>query len=108
MREFELDFNTMLKQFKMMRKMGDIRKIVRMIPGLANAIPEEALSAVNDKQVNRIEAIILSMTPKERTSPDIIDGSRKQRLAAGSGTTVDEVSKLLAQLFEMRRSLRRW
>lgn len=101
-----LDFDTMLMQFKMMRKMGSIQKIVKMIPGLANAIPEEALNSVNDKQINRIEAIILSMTPKERRLPDIINSSRRKRLAAGSGTSVEEVNKLISQLYEMRKGMK--
>ncbi len=101
-----LDFETMLMQFKMMRKMGSIQKIVKMIPGLSSALPEEALNSVDDRQVNRIEAIILSMTPKERRMPDIINGSRRKRLAAGSGTSVEEVNKLISQLYEMRRSMK--
>jgi signal recognition particle subunit SRP54 len=101
-----IDFDVMLQQFKMMRKMGDIRKIVKMIPGLANAIPQEALDQVNDKQVNRIEAIILSMTPKERKNPDIINSSRRKRLAGGSGTSVEEVNKLISQLYEMRKGMK--
>src|SRR5579862_2583274 len=101
-----IDFEVMLQQFKMMRKMGDIRKIMKMIPGLSNAIPEEALSQINDKSINRIEAIILSMTPKERRNPDVLNGSRRKRLAAGSGTSVEEVNKLVAQLYEMRRGMK--
>lgn len=101
-----LDFDTMLMQFKMMRKMGSIQKLMKMIPGLAAQIPEEALDQVNDKQVNRIEAIILSMTPRERANPDIINGSRRKRVAAGSGTSVEEVNKLISQLYEMRRGMK--
>jgi signal recognition particle subunit SRP54 len=105
----DIDFDTMLMQFKMMRKMGGsggIQKLMKMIPGLAGQIPEEMLNSVNDQQVNRIEAIILSMTPKERRSPDIINGSRRKRLAAGSGTSAEEVNRLIAQLYEMRRSMK--
>lgn len=101
-----IDFDTMLMQFKMMRKMGSIQKLMKMIPGLAAQIPEEALDQVNDKQVNRIEAIILSMTPRERANPDIINGSRRKRVAAGSGTSVEEVNKLISQLYEMRRGMK--
>ena len=103
-----LDFNDMLSQFGMMRKMagsGGIRGILKMLPGAMN-IPEEALNQVNDQKVNRIEAIILSMTPKERSNPDIINGSRRKRLAAGSGTTVEEVNGLLKQLYEMRKGMK--
>lgn len=101
-----IDFETMLQQFKMMRKMGDFKKLIRMIPGISNAIPEEALDRVNDKDINRIEAIILSMTPRERQNPDIINSSRRKRMAAGSGTTVEEVNRLVSQLYEMRRGMK--
>lgn len=103
-----LDFNDMLSQFSVMRKMsgsGGIRSLMKMIPG-AHQIPEEALAEVNDQKINRIEAIILSMTPKERTNPDLINGSRRKRLAAGSGTSVEEVNGLLKQLYEMRRGMK--
>jgi signal recognition particle subunit SRP54 len=100
-----LDFNDMLSQFKMMRKMGPIKDIIKRLPGVSQ-VPEEALNEINDQKVNRIEAIILSMTPKERSNPDIINGSRRKRLASGSGTTVEEVNGLLKQLYEMRRGMK--
>ncbi|HWA82318.1 MAG TPA: signal recognition particle protein, partial [Fimbriimonadaceae bacterium] len=103
----QMDFDVMLSQFAMMRKMsgGNMQKLLKMIPG-ATEIPEEALSQFNEKSINRIEAIILSMTPKERKNPDIINGSRRKRLAAGSGTSVEEVNKLISQLYEMRRGMK--
>lgn len=103
-----LDFNDMLSQFKTMRKMGNIQNIIKMIPGLGSQIPEEALNSMNDGHVNRIEAIILSMTPRERTNPDIINGSRRKRVAAGSGTSVEEVNNLIKQLYEMRRGMKQF
>lgn len=101
------DFDMMLQMFKSMRKMagGNFQKLLHMIPG-ANQIPEEALSQMNEKNVNRVEAIILSMTPKERSNPDIINGSRRKRLASGSGTSVEEVNRLINQLYEMRRGMK--
>lgn len=101
-----LDFNDMLGQFKTMRKMGPIKNVLKMLPGVGANIPEEALNEINDQKVNRIEAIILSMTPKERSNPDIINGSRRKRLAAGSGTSVEEVNGLIKQLYEMRRGMK--
>jgi len=101
-----LDFHDMLMQFKMMRKMGPIKNVMKMIPGLGSQIPEEAFDQINDQKVNRIEAIILSMTPKERSNPDIINGSRRKRLASGSGTSVEEVNGLIKQLYEMRRGMK--
>lgn len=108
MKTGKLDFSDMLAQFKMMRKMGSIQSLMKMIPGLSQAVPEEALGAINDKSVNRIEAIILSMTPKERANPDIINGSRRKRIAAGSGSTVEEVNNLIKQLYEMRKQMKQF
>jgi len=105
-RDGNLDFHDMLSQFKMMRKMGPIKNVMKMIPGIGAQIPEEALNEINDQKVNRIEAIILSMTNKERSNPDIINGSRRKRLAAGSGTSVEEVNGLIKQLYEMRRGMK--
>lgn len=101
-----LDFHDMLNQFRMIRKMGNMRNILKMIPGLGAAIPEEALDKVGDKDLNRIEAIILSMTPQERSNPDIINGSRRKRIARGSGTSVEEVNQLIKQFYEMRKGMK--
>ncbi|HVL39888.1 MAG TPA: signal recognition particle protein [Fimbriimonadaceae bacterium] len=101
-----LDFNDMLMQFKTMRKMGPLQNVLKMIPGLGSQIPQEALESINDGHVNKIEAIILSMTPKERSNPDIINGSRRKRIAAGAGTNVEQVNALIKQLYEMRRSMK--
>ena len=101
-----LDFNDMLQTFRMMKKMGPMKNILKMVPGLAAAVPEEALDAINDKDTGRIEAIILSMTPKERSNPDIINGSRRKRIAAGAGTTVEEVNNLLKQFYGSRRGMK--
>ena len=87
-----IDFNTLLLQARMIRKMDRLRSIIQMIPGLACCYPPEALQIPDSK---RTEAIILSMTPAERTDPDLLDGERKRRVASGSGTSVDEVSHLV-------------
>lgn len=102
------DFNDLLSQFQAMRKMGPIQNLLKMIPGVGAQIPEEALNAMNDGHVNRIEAIVLSMTPKERSNPDIINGSRRKRVATGSGTSVEEVNALIKQLYEMRRNMKQF
>ncbi len=101
-----LDFNDMLQTFRMMKKMGPMKNLLKMVPGLAAAVPEEALDRINDKDTSRIEAIILSMTPKERSNPDIINGSRRKRIAAGAGTTVEEVNNLLRQFYGSRRGMK--
>jgi signal recognition particle subunit SRP54 len=101
-----LDFNDMLQTFQMMKKMGPIKNIMKMIPGLGAQIPEEAFDEINEKNTGRIEAIILSMTPKERSNPDIINGSRRKRIARGSGTSVEEVNNLLKQFYGSRRGMK--
>ncbi|MHB8635083.1 MAG: signal recognition particle protein [Fimbriimonadaceae bacterium] len=106
MRSGNLDFHDMLGQFATMRKMGPLKNVLKMIPGFGAQIPEEALDKINDGSMGRIEAIILSMTPRERSNPDIINGSRRKRVAAGSGTSVEEVNALIKQLYDMRRNMK--
>lgn len=101
-----LDFNDMLSTFQMMKKMGPMKNIMKMIPGLGAQIPEEAFDQIDDKSTGRIEAIILSMTLRERTNPDIINSSRRKRIAAGSGTSVEEVNALLKQFYGSRRGMK--
>jgi signal recognition particle subunit SRP54 len=106
MKQGSMDFNDMLANFKMMRKMGPLQNVLKMIPGVGSALPEGALESIDDKHVNRIEAMILSMTPKERSNPDIINGSRRKRIASGSGASVEEVNNLIRQMYEMRRNMK--
>jgi signal recognition particle subunit SRP54 len=98
-------FEDFLEQLQQVKKMGPIGNLVGMIPGL----PKEARNAeVSDDQVSRIEAIIRSMTPQERRKPDIINGSRRTRIANGSGTSVPEVNQLLKQFAEMSKMMKRF
>lgn len=106
MRGGKLDFHDFLDQMRMVKKMGPIKNVMKMIPGVAAQIPEEALDSIDDRQVDRLEAMVLSMTKKERTNPDIINGSRRKRIAMGSGTSVQEVNKLIEQLYQMRRGMK--
>ncbi|HXH24728.1 MAG TPA: signal recognition particle protein [Vicinamibacterales bacterium] len=92
------------QQLRTIRKMGPLESILGMIPGLGN-LKELAANRPDEKQLSRIEAIILSMTPEERRNEKIINGSRRRRIAAGSGTSVEEVNRLLKQFNEMRRVL---
>ena len=101
-----LDFNDMLQQFKTMRNMGPMKNVLKMIPGAASMFPEGAIDSIDESQVDRVQAIILSMTPRERSFPDIINSSRRKRMAAGSGTSVEEVNHLIKQLYEMRRTFK--
>lgn len=106
MKQGQMDFNTFLAQMQMLKRMGPLKNVLMKLPGVANMIPEEALSQVNEKQMGRVEAIILSMTPKERANPDIINGSRRKRIALGSGTAVEEVNQLITRLFEARKMMK--
>ena len=100
--EFTLeDFRTQLKTIK---RMGPLESVLGMIPGLGN-LKQLADNKPDEKQLGRVEAIISSMTPGERRNDKIINGSRRKRIASGSGTTVEEVNRLLKQFTEMRRML---
>ena len=100
MMENKFDMNDMLDQFAQMKKMGGISAMLSMIPGGNKVDP----SQIDEKQFVHIEAIIQSMTPAEREKPSIINPKRKRRIAAGSGTSVEEVNKLLRQ-FEMMQKM---
>jgi len=101
-----LDFTDLLDQFRVMRKMGPLKNIFKMLPGASNMIPEEVVDQIDDKHINKIEAMIFSMTPLERSNPDILNGSRRKRIAIGSGSSVEEVNALVKQLYEMRRNMK--
>ncbi len=90
-----------LTQFESMKKMGGAQALISMMPGLGNKVKE---GDIDERRIERTKAIILSMTPKERTDPAIINSSRKKRIAAGSGTTVQEINQLLKQ-FEQTKQL---
>ncbi len=97
------DFRDQLVQ---MKSMGGIANLLGKLPGLPN-IPKGAMDQVNDKQMAHLEAIINSMTPKERRFPDIIKGSRKKRIAAGSGMQVQDVNRLLKQFTQMQKMMKK-
>jgi signal recognition particle subunit SRP54 len=102
LRTASFDFNDFLTQFKMMRKMGPLENILGMLPGMSNV---QGLS-VDEKQLKRTEAIVLSMTSEERTRPDILNARRRQRIARGSGSTVMEVNDLLRRFGQMRKMMK--
>src|SRR5436305_2083916 len=91
----EFSFDDFLKSYKMLRKMGPLQGVLKMIPGLGKQL--EGLDQVDEKQLGQVEAIILSMTPHERRVPHVIDGSRRKRIAAGSGTSVEQARLLKAK-----------
>ncbi|PYR58626.1 MAG: signal recognition particle protein [Acidobacteria bacterium] len=94
-------------QLRTIRKMGPLEQILGMLPGMG-ALKElqEQRAQVDDKQILRVEAIINSMTPKERRNHQVINGSRRKRIAKGSGTTVEEVNRLLKQFIQMKKMLK--
>ena len=94
-----------LSQLSQVRRMGSLGGLMRLMPGM-NREMRDAADQLDDREVDRIEAIVRSMTPRERTDPAIVDGSRRQRIATGSGTTVAQVNQLLRQFKEMQRMMR--
>jgi signal recognition particle subunit SRP54 len=98
-----LDLNDFLDQLRQMKKMGPLKSILEMIPGIGNQLKDVDL---DEKQFTRVEAIITSMTGKERQKPDIINPSRKRRIASGSGTKVEDVNRLLKQFEQGRKMMK--
>jgi signal recognition particle subunit SRP54 len=99
----QFNFNDFLDQLNQIKKMGNIKDLIGMIPGVGKALKG---MDIDENAFKSIEAIIQSMTPKERENPDIINGSRRQRIAKGSGTNIQEVNKLLKQFEETRKMMR--
>jgi len=100
----QFTFDDFLKSYRMVRRMGSIGGLVKLIPGLGKQL--EGLDDIDEKQFARVEAIVLSMTPQERALPKLIDGSRRKRIAGGSGTTVEEVNRLLEGRKEMEKLMK--
>lgn len=99
----KFDFDDFLGQIQQIKKMGNIKDLAGMIPGVGKAIDDVD---IDDNAFKGIEAIIYSMTPKERTTPDVLDMSRKKRIARGSGTDIAEVNRLIKQFGQMRKMMR--
>lgn len=102
-RKNQFDFNDFLSQLEQVKKMGNMKDLLGMIPGMGKAVKDMDL---DDHSFKPIEAIVRSMTPRERENPEIINGSRKNRIARGSGTSVQEVNQLLKQFAEMRKLMK--
>jgi signal recognition particle subunit SRP54 len=100
------DLEDFREQFQQLKKMGGLTSLLDKLPGMPN-LPQGAMNQVDDRQLGRMEAIINSMTPKERRFPDIIKGSRKRRIAAGSGTQVQDVNRLLKQFTQMQKMMKK-
>ena len=104
LRKGSFDFEDFLSSMHQMRKLGPLQQIMKMIPGLGQLADNEEL--VSEKDMKRIEAIIFSMTPKERRNPDLIKGRRKERIAKGSGVQLQEVTALVSQFKKMQRMMK--
>jgi len=100
----EFTFDDFLRSYKMLRRMGPLQNVIKLIPGLGKQL--EGLDEVDDRQLARVEAIVLSMTPQERSFPHVIDGSRRKRIAAGSGSEVAQVNQLLEARKQMAKMMK--
>jgi len=99
----QFDFNDFLGQIKQIKKMGNLKELASMIPGVGKALKD---IDIDDDAFKSIEAIIYSMTPAERSNPAILNGSRRERIAKGSGTTIQEVNRLLKQFDQTRKMMK--
>ena len=97
------DFNDLLGQFRQIKKMGPLKGILSKLPGVGNQLDDVD---IDDRQIDWLQAIILSMTPEERENPSIMNPSRKRRIAAGSGRTVEEVNRLIKQREQMQKMIK--
>ena len=105
LRKNKFDLNDLYDQLSQVRKMGSIKDMLKMLPGVGRKIDDVD---IDERQFDRIRAIILSMTPKERENPDIINPSRKRRIAAGCGMQVEDVNRLLAQFRQMQKMFKQF
>ena len=103
LRAGEFTFDDFLASYRMLRRMGPVKGVLKLIPGLGKQL--DGLE-IDEQQMARVEAIVLSMTPQERRLPHIINGPRRRRIAAGSGTTIDDVNKLLQARKQMQKMMR--
>jgi signal recognition particle subunit SRP54 len=103
MKKGSLTLEDFLAQYQRVRRMGSLSQLVGLVPGLSQIKSRLSIEDVDERFLDRVEAIIYSMTPEERRSPDIIDGSRRRRIAKGSGTTPTDVNRLLKQYREAKR-----
>ncbi len=101
----KFDLNDMLDQFQQIKKMGPLKQVMSMLPGVGRQLRDVE---IDDRQLTRVEAIITSMTAAERMKPEIINPSRKKRIAAGSGMQVEDVNRLLRQYEQMRKMMKQF
>jgi signal recognition particle subunit SRP54 len=104
-RKQQFTLEDFLDQLRQVRKMGPLQNVLGLMPGMGKAMKQLRAADMDDRELDRIEAIILSMTPAERANPEAIDGSRRKRIARGSGTTVQAVNQLVKQFGQMRKMM---
>jgi len=100
----KFDFDDFLTQIKQIKRMGNIKDLMGMIPGMGKAIKDVD---IDDDAFKNLEAMIHSMTPHERANPDVMNSSRKQRIAKGSGTTIQEVNNFIKQFDQMKKMMKK-
>jgi len=103
----KFDLEDLSDQLRSLGKMGPLQQVMEMIPGIGQAMPTGGVTEMQERQLTRSQAIIGSMTPKERRHPQLLNGSRKKRIAKGSGTSVEEINRLLRQFGQMRKLMKR-
>lgn len=101
----QFDLEDFAEQLGQMQNMGGMASMLKMMPGMK--LPQEALDQIDDKPIKRMQAMVYSMTPKERRRPNLINGSRKRRIAAGSGTSVPELNRMLKQFAQMQKMMKK-
>jgi signal recognition particle subunit SRP54 len=103
----KFDLEDLRDQLKSLKKMGPLQSVMEMVPGMGKILPPGGVGESQERQLKRMEACIDSMTPKERRHPQLLNGSRKKRVAKGSGTSVEEINRLLRQYGQMRKLMKR-
>jgi len=103
----KFDLEDLQDMLKSLGKMGPLKQVMEMIPGMGNAMPQGGVTEADERKLVRMKAVIDSMTPKERRHPQLLNGSRKKRVARGSGTSVEEINRLLREYGQMRKLMRR-
>ena len=106
LKKAQLGFDDYLESMNQMKKMGGMRKLLEMLPGMGGGQLKQIEDAMDEKKMAQIEAMILSMTPKERANPDLLNPSRKKRIAAGAGVDISEVNKLVKQFEQSRKMMK--
>jgi signal recognition particle subunit SRP54 len=106
LRKASFDFNDYLTSLEQMRNMGGIESVLSMLPGMSGKKSDEVMGMVDEKQMKRTEAIVLAMTPAERSNPDLLNLSRKQRIAKGAGVSIGEVNRLVKQFEQSKKMMK--